>query len=94
VSILREIISVIAGIDLVTPGVIFHFIEPVEEGRRRHPRRKKDLENPKNSKSIERRCYRREEIRHITRFPWGRLVSLGFEDGPLIKMSFVGPSIR
>jgi hypothetical protein len=80
VSILREIVPVMPGNYFMAPGIVFHFIEPVEEGRKRHPRREKDLESPQDSKSIERRCYRREEIRHITRFPWGKLVSLGFED--------------
>jgi hypothetical protein len=82
------------GIDLMSPGIVFHFIEPVEEGRKRHTRREKYLESPQDSKPIKRRCYRREEIRHITRFPWGKLVSLGFDDRPLIRISFAGPSIR
>jgi hypothetical protein len=94
VSILKEIVPVMPGIDLMSPGIVFHFIEPVEESRKRHPRGEKDLERPQNPKPIERRCYRREEIRHITRFPWGKLVSLGFDDRPLIGMSFAGPSIR
>jgi hypothetical protein len=94
VSVFAEIIPVVPGVDLMTPGIVFRFIKPVEEGRKRHPRREKDLESPQNSKPIEGRCYRREEIRHIARFPWGKVVSLGFEDGPLIRMSFAGPSIR